>query len=154
MPEWRLAIAGGGPERDRLTGLIERLDLTGRIALVGEVEDPFTWYARAGVFVLASRYEGSPNALLEAMSYACPAIVSDAIPDHERFAQHGTAARIVPVDDVAALAAAMAGLANNSGLRVRLGRAAVEQVKSQNIKSVAPLWEQMVWKNVPVDARN
>ncbi len=145
LPEWRLTIIGEGSARPRLEALIARLKLSGRVTLAGEVADPFPWFARAGVFVLASRHEGSPNALLEAMSCAAPAIVSDAVPDHERLTRGGKAARVVPAGDAAALAAAMAELAGDSRLRARLGGAAAEAVSSQKIETVAPLWERAVW---------
>lgn len=154
LPQWRLVIVGEGPERGRLTGLIERSGLADRIALVGEVEDPFDWYVRAGVFVMASRYEGSPNALLEAMSSGCPAIVSDAIPDHQLLTAEGSAARIVPVDEVTALADAMAEQASDPALRTRLGKAASERVKSHRMATVGPLWEEAVWSDVAIDARS
>jgi glycosyltransferase involved in cell wall biosynthesis len=145
LPDWRLAIVGKGGEWQRLTGQIKSLGMTSRIDLVGEVSDPFEWYERAGVFVMASRYEGSPNALLEAMSCGCPAIVSDAVPDHAELSKGGKAARVVPVDDVAALADAMTELAGDLAQRERLGNAATKHVHAQRIESVAPLWSKAVW---------
>jgi glycosyltransferase involved in cell wall biosynthesis len=58
-------------------------------------------YSHAGVFVLPSSHEGQPIAVLEAMSYGCPAILSD-IPAHREIGS--SSSQFVPIGDVAALA--------------------------------------------------
>jgi glycosyltransferase involved in cell wall biosynthesis len=58
-------------------------------------------YTNAGVFVLPSSHEGQPIAVLEAMSYGCPAILSD-IPAHREIGS--STSQFVPVGDVATLA--------------------------------------------------
>jgi glycosyltransferase involved in cell wall biosynthesis len=58
-------------------------------------------YSHASVFVLPSSHEGQPIAVLEAMSYGCPTILSD-IPAHREIG--GSSSQFVPVGDIAALA--------------------------------------------------
>ena len=67
-PEWQLEIAGEGPQRAALQQRIEQAGLPARIKLVGWVDDPAAFLARAAIFVLSSRYEGFPVSLLEAMA--------------------------------------------------------------------------------------
>lgn len=76
IPEWRVVIVGDGPLRRDLEAQIDRLDLTERVTLTGQVDDPRPYYASAGLFVLPSAYEGTSNALLEAASAGLPCIVS------------------------------------------------------------------------------
>jgi glycosyltransferase involved in cell wall biosynthesis len=81
-PGWHLALTG--PRfRDvpRLEGMIRELGIEGRVHLTGERHGRELQEALAGadLFVLMSRWEGLPMALLETMSYGTPAIVSPAV---------------------------------------------------------------------------
>lgn len=89
------------------------------VAWLGHVDDIASVWARAHVAVLASRREGSPLSLLEAAACGRPMIATDA-PGCREVALAGVNAVLVPVDDPAALAAAMRRLANDRELRTRL----------------------------------
>ena len=80
LPDWRLAVVGAGPLETELQTLARQLGIAGRVDWIGQVEDPFPYLRAAQFFVSTSRFEGSPNALLEAMSCGLPAIVTDASP--------------------------------------------------------------------------
>jgi glycosyltransferase involved in cell wall biosynthesis len=90
----------------------------------------------AEVFVLPSTSEGLPMALLEAMSYGLAIVATDVggVPD---VAHDGADALIVPAADPAALAAAVARLAADPGLRGQLGEAARAQALSLGPEQVA-----------------
>lgn len=77
FPEARLVIVGEGAERTELTALAERLGLTQRVVFAGFQANPYAWIQHADVFVLSSKAEGFPNALLEAMALARPVVSSD-----------------------------------------------------------------------------
>ncbi|HFA59781.1 MAG TPA: glycosyltransferase, partial [Rhodospirillales bacterium] len=55
----RLVVLGEGEERRRLRALAVELGLGGRVFMPGFVANPFAWMARASLFVLSSRFEGS-----------------------------------------------------------------------------------------------
>jgi len=65
-PEWTLRIVGEGERREALERQIAQLGLT-HVELPGRASDMVEEYAKASVFVLSSRYEGMPLALIEAM---------------------------------------------------------------------------------------
>lgn len=75
IPELRLWIVGGGPERSRLEALTRSLGVDGRVSFLGVLphERMPEIYSAADVLILASEREGWPNVLLEAM--ACGARV-------------------------------------------------------------------------------
>ena len=73
----RLLILGEGPMRAELEGRVQALGLDDRVSLPGWAENPYAFMARAGLFVLSSRHEGFPGALVEALACGCPAVSTD-----------------------------------------------------------------------------
>ena len=69
--------AGEGSERAKLTALIERLGLTGRVFLPGFVEGLEEVIERADLLLLTSRYEGRPNVVIEALSTGTPVVATE-----------------------------------------------------------------------------
>ena len=78
-PPTSLILLGDGPERQSLAALARSLGVADRVELPGAVpaSEVDTFLSRADVFVLASRSEGRPNALLEAMAAGLPVVASD-----------------------------------------------------------------------------
>lgn len=103
----RLVILGDGPERAALMAQSERLGLAYDIDLPGFCRNPFALMARAGAFVLSSRWEGFPNALVEAMACGAPVIATDCPSGPHEILDGGGIAPLVPVDDASALARAL-----------------------------------------------
>jgi glycosyltransferase involved in cell wall biosynthesis len=100
------------------------------IEWLGHVADIRTVWARAHFAVLASRREGLPKSLLEAAACGRAMVATDA-PGCREIAIEGETALTVPVDDVGALADAMAKLAGDAALRDRFGKAARALVESK-----------------------
>jgi len=73
----RLVIVGEGEERGRLADQANALGLSYDIDLPGFCTNPFALMARAGCFVLSSRWEGFPNVLVEAMACGAPVVATD-----------------------------------------------------------------------------
>ena len=93
------------------------------ITWLGHVDDIATVWARAHIAVLPSRREGLPKSLLEAAACGRPMIATDA-PGCREVAIPGRTGLLVPIDDAAALAAAIEALAKDAELRRRYGQAA------------------------------
>jgi glycosyltransferase involved in cell wall biosynthesis len=127
---WRLAIAGGGAERETLTALIATLGLDGHVHLLGHRDDVAAWQVAADIFVMPSLWEGLPLALLEAMATGSAVIASrtSGIPEA---VTDGVDGLLTPPGDVAALAAAVARILGNAALRHTLGAAAQARVARQ-----------------------
>jgi glycosyltransferase involved in cell wall biosynthesis len=102
-------IVGGGAEADRLRALAAREGVADRVRFAGEVVDGVRALAALDVYVATSRREGLPLALLEAMACGRP-VVASAIPAHAEVLDNGRTGRLVPVDDVAATAEAIASV--------------------------------------------
>lgn len=103
----RLVILGEGENRAELEALIRDLGLAGRAALPGFADNPFSYMARADTFVLSSRFEGLPGALIQAMACGCKVVSTDCPSGPAEILRGGELAPLVPVGDVPALAAAI-----------------------------------------------
>ena len=73
---WRLAIVGEGAERARLEALARKLELGDVLSLPGHQADVRSWYERASLFAMLSHHEGTPNAMIEALSAGLPVLVA------------------------------------------------------------------------------
>jgi glycosyltransferase involved in cell wall biosynthesis len=105
--EARLLVLGEGPERPRLEALIGELGIGGDTHLPGTVATPEAYMARAAVLVLASRYEGFGNVLVEALAAGCPVVATDCRSGPAEILAGGRFGALVPVGDAPALAAAL-----------------------------------------------
>ncbi|GAA5110967.1 glycosyltransferase family 4 protein [Pseudonocardia adelaidensis] len=96
--------------------------------------------ASADVFVLPSRHEGQPMAVLEAMASGVCVVASDVggIPE---LVEHGRSGLLVPPDDVDSLGAALRAVLGDRALRERLGGAARERVLTAFDADV--VWRQL-----------
>jgi GalNAc-alpha-(1->4)-GalNAc-alpha-(1->3)-diNAcBac-PP-undecaprenol alpha-1,4-N-acetyl-D-galactosaminyltransferase len=143
-PDWRLVIAGEGPEGTALRSLRDHLGLAERVDFVGQVRDVENWLASAGLVVHASRREGFPNAVLEAMAMRAPVICTDCRSGPSDLIQDGINGRLIAVDDVPALAGAIAELIENPGLRLRLSSEAVKVRQSYEQNMIMERWSAVL----------
>ncbi len=74
FPEADLIIVGGGREETALKSLCRSLGLEAAVRFAGQVDSPYGFFPGATLFVLSSRYEGMPNALLEAAAAGLPLV--------------------------------------------------------------------------------
>jgi glycosyltransferase involved in cell wall biosynthesis len=146
---WRLEIAGEGPERAPLQQRIARHALEDRVQLVGWVDDPVRFLARASVFVLSSRYEGFPVALLEAMAAGLAVASFDCDSGPREIVRHEWDGLLVSPQDRRALAGAIDRLLANSQLRQQLGQAAREVVDRFSCQQFAEQWNKILNDAVP-----
>ncbi|MCT2535288.1 CDP-glycerol glycerophosphotransferase family protein [Aquibacillus koreensis] len=73
----KLYIVGEGPLKGYLEDLISKLNLTDKVILVGQVENPFALIKQCDCFILSSNYEGQGLVLLETMIINKPIIATD-----------------------------------------------------------------------------
>ncbi|MBP2676975.1 MAG: hypothetical protein H6Q82_40 [Deltaproteobacteria bacterium] len=130
FPAVRLIILGKGEERDVLRALADSLGISARVDFPGWLSNPHAVISRASVFVLSSRYEGFPNALLEAMACGTPVVSTDC-PSGPREILEGGAGLLVPNENPAAMAKALQALLSDPLLRERVGRRGKARVEER-----------------------
>ncbi len=106
VPEARLWLAGEGPERQALQSLAAQLGLQERVHFLGWREDVGALMRAADLFVCPSRHEGLGGIVLESWFHHCP-IVATASQGPAELIEEGDTGRLVPVDAVDELAAAI-----------------------------------------------
>lgn len=117
-----LSIAGPGDARP-VREQVRALGLEGHVKLLGRVVDMDAFYERLDAFVLASRTEGSPNVLLEAMGHARP-VVATSVGGTPELVRDGLDGLLVPSQSPWELAEALEQLQSDPVRCERLGRAA------------------------------
>ena len=140
---FRLVIAGEGPERARLAAHIETLGLTDRVLLAGHLANPFALMARARALLMTSRHEAFPMTLIEAMACGCPAVAYDCDYGPREALRDGVSGFLVPPGDAAAFAARMVRLAADDGLRESMSRAARADAAAFAADVVAARWLEL-----------
>jgi len=135
-PDVRYAVAGSGPERERLERLADRAGVADRVKFLGEVReaDLPALYNVASVYVGASRraerirVEGFGISLVEASACGLPVVAgnSGGVPDAVRDGETGF---LVPPEDSAAVSEAVCRLLGDPALARRIGAAGRDAVE-------------------------
>ena len=142
-PAWNLVILGEGEERAALEQLARDLGIAERVSFRGWVAEPADVLCTAGVYAMPSRYEGFPNALLDAMACGLPAVCT-AWAGAGEMITHEVDGLLVPVDDVEALAAALRRLVHDPALRERLGKSALAVRERFSMPAVLRQWDRVL----------
>ena len=103
----RLIILGEGEDRADLEALGRSLGVASDVDLPGFVANPYALLSRATLFVLSSRWEGLPGALIEALACGARVVSTDCRSGPREILDGGRYGQLVPVEDTAAMAAAM-----------------------------------------------
>ncbi|MFC7649970.1 glycosyltransferase [Streptosporangium lutulentum] len=143
-PEWTLRIYGSGPWMDRLKTQIDELDLTDRAFLMGRTDRVGEELSKAAMFLLSSRSEGMPMALIEAMSKGLPAVAFDCPTGPGEIITDGVDGQLVEPKNVEALAEAICELIDDQDLRRKLGAAAQNTAAAYDLQTIGSRWDTLL----------
>lgn len=121
FPNYKLLIYGEGEEREKLQSLINSLSLENNVKLCGNDKDAIYTVAKSKIFVLSSRFEGMPNALIEAMATGTACISTDCDFGPRELIENNHNGILVPIDDEKVLAEKIIYLLKNDITREDLG---------------------------------
>lgn len=148
-PDWHLVIVGEGPERSRLERQIREAALSDRIHLPGWFENPWTALQSADLFVLPSRYEGFPNAMLEAMAAGLAVIAFDCPSGPSEILQPDINGLLIPNNDPEALKTALGRLMSDSARREALGQEARRVLDRFSLPRHFERWNELLAAHQP-----
>ena len=103
----RLIIIGDGKELSNLEALARELGIGHNVDFPGFVDNPYSYFSKASLFVLSSAWEGCPNVLLEALAVGVPVVATDCLSGPREVLQNGRLGALVPVGQAEALARAI-----------------------------------------------
>jgi glycosyltransferase involved in cell wall biosynthesis len=130
-PEARFALVGDGEERPALESLCRELDLDGKVTFFGWRRDLAAVYGDLDVVVNASRNEGTPVALIEALAAAKP-VVATRVGGTPDLLGEGERGRLVPPAEPEALARAVLETLEESEAARRRAQAGREHVLARH----------------------
>jgi glycosyltransferase involved in cell wall biosynthesis len=142
FPDARFDIVGAGPELARLTARAETLSLGAAVSFLGHCEDVRTRLAAADLFVLPSRSEAFPNAVLEAMAIGLPPIAS-AVGGLLEMIESGRSGVLVPPDDPGSLAEEISRLMADPTTAARMGAAARARAQTFSFARMVAAFESV-----------
>lgn len=132
-----LLLPGQGSELEACQQLAQQLGVAHRVRFPGQVSDMPTWYAACDTVVSASRIEGLPFNLMEAMYYGRPIVASDVKGHHDLLAPN-QAGLLYPYGDAAACAQQIRDLLAQPQLRQALSTTARQAVTPYLLPTVLP----------------
>ncbi len=145
-----LVLVGDGEDESLLRRLAGELDIESRVIFAGSQDNPYQYMSKAGIYLSASRSEGFPNAMVEAMICGC-AVISTDCPSGPReilsptsdsgnrltqgieYAEFGT---LVAVDDVSAMREAMSSLLCHDNEREKFAQKAIQRAADFQLEKV------------------
>jgi len=138
--DWTLTICGTGDRWEHIQQMIAELRHSNSVITPGNVENVNEYLVNSSIFVLSSRFEGFPLAILEAagagipiVSYACPCGPRDMLTD-------GKDGFLVPPGDEDILSDRICRLIEDEELRHKMGAAALETSRKYTLERIAAQW--------------
>ena len=145
--DYQVWIAGDGPEKDNLQSQAKELAVDQNIRWLGETNELISVYKAASLFIMPSRREGMPNALLEAMSCGLPVIVSNASRGPLEYVVNDETGLIFESGSSNGLADAIETLMSDKDKRQHMGKESLEKVKPFLCSNVIPQWENIIFQH-------
>ncbi|MFE5773678.1 glycosyltransferase [Streptomyces sp. NPDC056485] len=142
-PDWVLRIYGAGVEEPALRAHAAALGLTDSVEWMGSTDDVLGALRGASVFAQASRAEGFPITLLEAMAAGVPVAAFDCAPGVREIVEHGEDGLLARLGNTMELAGHLGALMGDRELRDRLGDNAFRNVQRYSSAEITDRWEEL-----------
>ena len=144
LESWKVIIIGKGPNKKKLTNLIESLNLSHQIEILSNIKNIHDYYMKASLFVFTSKAEGFPNALLEAMHFGLPCISTDCNYGPSDLITDGKDGFLVPVNDQEALIEKIDKLIKDDALKALFSKNAAETSLNYTSDKVTEKWKNVI----------
>jgi glycosyltransferase involved in cell wall biosynthesis len=140
----KLLIIGDGHMKQELFSMRKTLGLHGDVFFSGFQQNPFKFFKHATVFCLASRYEGFPNVVLEAMTLGVPVVVTNCHAGPSEITEDGKYGILIPPEDPDALAGALLTVLSDSQLKDALAVLALKRSSDFGFETSLAVYERLL----------
>lgn len=140
----KLCIAGEGSEKEYLVQLTKQLDLTNDVLFAGHIQNVEELMKRSLAYVLTSNYEGTPNALLEAMALGLPTVVPNNLPGALEYVRHGINGLTYEPNDQISLVKMLERYLYDGELRENVGKQARNAVRHLSLEAALSKWTKIL----------
>jgi len=137
-----LLLAGSGYLENAARACAERCGVSGRVHLLGVCSDVPDLLSAADFFALASRWEGSPLAVMEAMAARLP-VVATAVGEVPELVATGVSGLLVPPGSIEMMGEALASLAHDGERRRAMGEAAGVRAAGFGVEAMVQAYEDL-----------
>ena len=138
LPDWEMDVVGDGGAFEEIKSQIDKERIP-RITMHGR-QVPFEFYKRAPIYIMTSAFEGLPNTLLEAQSYAAVPIVYDNYPICSWIVNGGESGILIKPFDVDKMAKEAVSLAKDKNRQKQLMEASLKNAKEFQLDKVGQMW--------------
>ncbi|MFF3146678.1 glycosyltransferase, partial [Streptomyces sp. NPDC057927] len=142
-PDWTLRIFGSGEDEEILKKQCTALGLDDSVEWMGRTGDVPGALRGGSVFVLSSRGEGFPLALMEAMATALPCAAFDCAPGVHEIIEDGVDGLLAALGNTGELARRLDTLMSDKDLRDRMGEAARVNIQRYTTDEIVRRWEDL-----------
>jgi len=138
--DFNLAILGQGEDETKLKNLTKKLNLDKKIFFLGFQKNPFKFLKHSIFYVLPSRFEGFPMALIEAMAVGLPVISTNCQSGPAEILKNGEYGTLVPVENFEELAEAIKNYLNDDKLLKHFSEKSIQRAKDFDITIIGNKW--------------
>ncbi|MCB0480487.1 MAG: glycosyltransferase [Flavobacteriales bacterium] len=143
LKDWTVNVLGPSDDMEKIKSDCEQLLPNTQINFLGQVSNVESYYRSASIFVLPSRSEGFPNALLEAMSWGCVPVVFE-VGGTQDLIQHGVNGFVVRQGRFSEMTNQIGFLQKEDSVRNRMAQACIVKVKEFEMKHICEQWSQLL----------
>ena len=144
---FELYILGEGDLSDKLKKISDELNISDKVHFIGRIDNVTEYIKKMQIYIMASDFEGMPNALIEAMSMGLACIATDCpVGGPKALVQSGRNGILIPVANVDALRNELLGLINSPEKCRTLGEAAIEVRRTTSVQTIYKQWVSYIKK--------
>lgn len=143
VKDWQLQIAGGGEDEQQLKQLADTLQVSSSVTFIPPTNQIERLFHGASIFVMSSRFEGLPLALVEAKAYGLPTVCFDCETGPREVITHEEDGLLVEAGNTYALSQSLIRVMINQGERRLFGAKSIEKSKRFFLDEVVKDWNKL-----------
>ena len=138
LPEWELDIVGDGDALEDIISQVQDEEIP-RVNIYGR-QTPYKYYERAPIYIMTSEFEGFPNTLIEAQSFASIPVVYDSYPICSWVVNDNKDGILIPPFNIDKMSNEVLKLAKDSELREKMMNSCLQNARKFELQSVGKIW--------------